>query len=496
MDEPNLKTKVGTPAFEAPEVGDPRSVEYTNMVDIWLLGCLLYWVLTKAVPFYTAGHGSLSDFIEDETRFPLRGLRQANLSETGIDFLRKTIKINPHKRLTSTTALNHPWLQELSSWDSTLAERIAEIPDPLSSNEQDIILVLGPTGVGKSSFIHHFVEGGRTPKVGAELASETQGIEAFQCISNGHRFLVVDTPGFDDSYWSETSVFEELVSWLAATFSSNVRLTGVILMTSILSVRLGGSLRRPLRYVKKLCGPDLNGVVYVSTFWDRLESEALGVSQEDKMRRTEEFDWVMGGCRPSFRSAGSEAAANAVVSYLLDRSKPMTLQIQHELVEQDQPLHQTVAGLFLTEDMFQIRNLYEKEIALLQEELKEATKDDDKEAQKELDNALQDLLSRIKKVDEDLAQMKTGHRQMIDRKLCGETPEGVVEDENHCARGAEDTAPPLEMTEDSEATTRSEVPKGTLQTETAGTGAIGTTRTSKHPGKLSEWVKRQARKFK
>jgi hypothetical protein len=132
------------------------------------------------------------------------------------------------------------------------------------------------------------------------------------------------------------------------------------------------------------------------------------------MRRTEEFDWVMGGHRPSFRSDGSEAAGNAVVSYLLDRSKPMTLQIQHELVEQDQPLHQTAAGLFLTEDMFQIRNLYGKEIALVQEELKEATKDGDKKAQQELDNALQDLLSRIKKVNEDLARMKTGHRQMIE----------------------------------------------------------------------------------
>jgi hypothetical protein len=93
---------------------------------------------------------------------------------------------------------------------------------------------------------------------------------------------MVDTPGFDDSYRSETSVFESLVIWLAATVSSNVHLTGVILMTSILSIRLGGSLRRSLRYVKKLCGPNLNGVVYVSTFWDRLESKASGELREEK----------------------------------------------------------------------------------------------------------------------------------------------------------------------------------------------------------------------
>jgi hypothetical protein len=71
-----------------------------------------------------------------------------------------------------------------------------------------------------------------------------------------------------------------------------------------------------------------------------------------------------------------------------------------------------------------------------------------------------------------------------------------VEDENDYTHGAEDTSPPSETTEDSEATTRSEVPKGTLQTETAGAVAIGTTRTSKHPGKLSEWIKQQVQKFK
>ncbi|KAK4158046.1 hypothetical protein C8A00DRAFT_28945 [Chaetomidium leptoderma] len=148
VEEPSLNTKVGTPAFEAPEVGDPRTT----------------------VPIYTPGHGTLNDFIRDEARFPLRGLTEKNVSEDGIDFLRKTIIVNPDERLTAVTALNHPWLRGLSSWDRTLARKIAQMPDPRSINEHDIILVLGPTGVGKSRFIRHFAAGGG-PAEGEELTS-------------------------------------------------------------------------------------------------------------------------------------------------------------------------------------------------------------------------------------------------------------------------------------------------------------------------------------
>jgi len=501
MEEPSLKTKVGTPAFEAPEVGDPKTSQYTNAVDIWSLGCLLYWVHTKAVPFYTPGHGTLNDFIRDEARFPLRGLTEKNVSEDGIDFLTKTIIVNPDERLTAVTALNHSWLRGLSSWDRTLARKIAQMPDPRSINEHDIILVLGPTGVGKSRFIRHFAAGGG-PVEGKKLTSETQSMQVFRCVSRSRRFLMVDTPGFDDTYRSETSIFDEIVAWLASTFSSDIRLTGLILMTRISDIRLQGSLRRSLKYVRKLCGPHLEGLVHVSTFWDRLESEEAGMLREADMRDMDEFAWLTDR-GPSFRSDGSKATAEAVVQYLLDRSRPMTLKIQQELVEQGQPMHQTAAGVFLVEEMAQIRDLYEEDIARLLEELKEAARENDKEVQELLQMELQDLLSRVDKIDQDSGRMKMGYQEMMEsfatrrRKewsslmaaLRHEDPEDTqhpeVAHDLDIAQGLEDTQH-LEAKQDREATKNPGDPVSTDNADAVTAAAISG---SKRAGKLSKWAK-------
>ena len=48
-----LKTQVGTPMFMAPEMWLQRGYDWR--VDIWALGCLLYYVLTQKVCMATWG---------------------------------------------------------------------------------------------------------------------------------------------------------------------------------------------------------------------------------------------------------------------------------------------------------------------------------------------------------------------------------------------------------------------------------------------------------
>ena len=48
-----MKTKLGTPLFMAPEINDDKNVPYFgNEVDMFAFGILIFYLVTKDVPFY------------------------------------------------------------------------------------------------------------------------------------------------------------------------------------------------------------------------------------------------------------------------------------------------------------------------------------------------------------------------------------------------------------------------------------------------------------
>lgn len=111
-DETGLRTQTGTFAYMAPEILNyipgiqvGRS-KYTNAVDMWALGCIVFRLACGAVPFPPGL--SLVDFCKDESKFPSRSL---SLSNDGTHFVRNLIKPHPAQRLTAQQALDHPWMK-------------------------------------------------------------------------------------------------------------------------------------------------------------------------------------------------------------------------------------------------------------------------------------------------------------------------------------------------------------------------------------------------
>jgi serine/threonine protein kinase len=83
-----LRTEINTPFYRAPEIiglGDDNQDEYTNMVDIWSLGCVSYWLLTQRVPF--PSQTELIKFITRRTDFPLDPLLSKSVTNEGKVFL-------------------------------------------------------------------------------------------------------------------------------------------------------------------------------------------------------------------------------------------------------------------------------------------------------------------------------------------------------------------------------------------------------------------------
>ncbi|PUU79033.1 kinase-like domain-containing protein [Tuber borchii] len=103
----------------SPEVRglDPNSEtsEYTNSVNVWSLGCVIYELLAGTKLFVS--EFQLSGYFYGKWPFPadrLRGLSPPT-GDIGISLLKAMLAIQPQDRPTAADALNHAWLADLKS---------------------------------------------------------------------------------------------------------------------------------------------------------------------------------------------------------------------------------------------------------------------------------------------------------------------------------------------------------------------------------------------
>ena len=106
-------TQAGTLSYMAPEILDflnpyePRS-DYTNAVDIWSAGCIVYRLITGVVPFPEIN--LLMKFCEDKSLFPYDALFDSSIKSEGSRFLRQLLVAEPSARPSATQALKHNWI--------------------------------------------------------------------------------------------------------------------------------------------------------------------------------------------------------------------------------------------------------------------------------------------------------------------------------------------------------------------------------------------------
>ncbi|RFU30292.1 hypothetical protein B7463_g6070, partial [Scytalidium lignicola] len=134
-EETAYRTQTGTHAYMAPEIlgyapnVDAEGAGYTNAVDIWALGCIVYRLVKGAVPFPPGL--SLIRFCDNESTFPSQGLA---LSELGVKFIRDLVVAYPSQRLTAQQALDHAWIGISSETsDSNIGHTIIETGESAST---------------------------------------------------------------------------------------------------------------------------------------------------------------------------------------------------------------------------------------------------------------------------------------------------------------------------------------------------------------------------
>jgi len=105
------RTTTGTPAYMAPEMLnfvpgiDLQSSEYTNAIDLWSLGCIIYRLASGVVPFPMGP--SLGEYCKGELEFPPHPLA---LSLIGVGFVEHLLEPYPTSRPTAQGARDHLWM--------------------------------------------------------------------------------------------------------------------------------------------------------------------------------------------------------------------------------------------------------------------------------------------------------------------------------------------------------------------------------------------------
>ncbi|CCH59223.1 hypothetical protein TBLA_0B03840 [Henningerozyma blattae CBS 6284] len=113
-----MKTFCGTLAYVAPEVisgknaateNDDR-IEYSSLVDMWSIGCLVYVILTAHLPFSGSTQQELYEQI-NRGSYHEGPLKDYRVSEEARDFIESLIQVDPNNRLTAKDALKHEWIK-------------------------------------------------------------------------------------------------------------------------------------------------------------------------------------------------------------------------------------------------------------------------------------------------------------------------------------------------------------------------------------------------
>lgn len=270
---------------------------------------------------------------------------------------------------------------------------------------------MGMTGAGKSTFISLCT--GEDVPVGHELQACTKEVTIYQCRwSSTVNIYLVDTPGFDDTNRSDTSVLKEIATWLTISYEKNMELSGIIYLHRITDTRMGGSARKNLFMFRKLCGTEvLQNVLLVSTMWEVGEL-ANGERRESELVDTEDF-WgilVESGAKVE-RHDNSRESAMGLLKKFVGKNR-VIMSIQKEMVNDHKTLDQTQAGMELEGELQKERDKFKRELAEVQETMKEAIRAQDQKSAELLRRHEADMQQKIDLVIKEREQLKVSMEKM------------------------------------------------------------------------------------
>ncbi|KAF2118943.1 P-loop containing nucleoside triphosphate hydrolase protein, partial [Lophiotrema nucula] len=244
------------------------------------------------------------------------------------------------------------------------------------------ILVMGMTGSGKSHFISRLTNG--QAKVGHNLESCTPEVARHKLVSErGQEIYLLDTPGFNDSHTSDTSIVVSIALELERLYiRHNLQFAGLVYLHRITDQRVAGSSRQSMRVFERICGEKNYPNVYlVTTMWNLLDpktADKVGQSREKTLVEKDEFFGSMstGGAKIE-RDYGDQGSAREIIQQIVKQKSRFVTTLQQEMCDSKKKLVETSIGRLLEKDMDKIQDEYEKERKELSSALNDAHRNQD-----------------------------------------------------------------------------------------------------------------------
>jgi len=271
-------------------------------------------------------------------------------------------------------------------------------PVPGAQTTDVIIPVMGPTGVGKSTFIN-VAAGAELASVGNDLESCTSTIQPIIVPYPGdpsRRIIFVDTPGFDDTYVDDAEILRRIGVWMAHSYNEDMKLAGVIYLHEISQTRMLGTSRRNFVVFNRMSGDKAaKDVVLATTKWSHI-MEDVGRRRENQLRENHWKNMLDHGSQMT-RFLKTYQSAWGIVDIILKTDAIDALLIQDELVNLQKRIPMTEAGTSL-------RNALQ-ELLKEQKEMTEKLKKDSRE-NGELRERYEESLTRLRSTLDQIQGLK------------------------------------------------------------------------------------------
>ncbi|KAI1739859.1 hypothetical protein F4680DRAFT_448474 [Xylaria scruposa] len=223
-------------------------------------------------------------------------------------------------------------------------------PDEQQAPNKIRILIMGPIGSGKSSFVEAAKEPGYTIKISDEAESCTRECMEYPTrYSSGHnQIFLIDTPGFEDPLTPNAAILKEIAKYIKDDKASSISepISGLIYLHRCTDTRFDGDLRVNFEIIKAMCGREFySRVVICSTFWNRTLKDQL----KQHRARMEKFlehafgEVMKGGAEHrEFWQGRKEDPCSEILNHFLSQRNHPKMAIEYEL--QKKKLDETMAG--------------------------------------------------------------------------------------------------------------------------------------------------------
>ena len=232
-------------------------------------------------------------------------------------------------------------------------------------------------------------------------------------MQDGSRVFLMDTPGFDDTFKSDTTILREIASWLTDTYSKKLLLSGIVYLHRIQDVRFTGAAMKNLRMFKNLCGNDgLGNVILTTTAWGGVTEEE-GCAREKQLREEERF-WkpMIDAGSEIYRHDSEEQSARLILDHLVSKKNRIRLAIQHEMQDKKLSLEETAAGKEVEAQMEKMKAEWTKERDQLKSDMQKAVAASDKEAQRQIREERREIEKKMRESDENVRRLKVNNEEL------------------------------------------------------------------------------------